>query len=444
MFLNFISGSFKPKQSVIVEQKAPSAIGYINKQRLQDTFIRLAKTDTNSDEKKAEEGIHPSTQGQVVLGKDLEKELQDIGLSEININEHGLVTATFDSNLEHKAPTVGVFAHLDTSEDAPSKDITPVVHKNYQGGDINLADGVKIDAEDLKSHIGEDVITSDGRTLLGADDKAGIAEILEALRVFKENPELKHPKIRIAFTPDEETGSYIQKFNVKAFGADLAYTIDGEDPHLIDTETFNAVNGTLKIKGVNVHSGEGYGKMINSIDVANQFLAKFPKNQTPATTKGRDGFYYAYEYNGTTGESSVKFLVRDFTEKGIKKRKAFIEKLTKNIQKKNPKAQVSLELKEPYRNMLEYLKSAPEIIEYAKEGLKRSGLEPKETYVRGGTDGSNHTIGGLPTLNLGAGGKNLHSKKEFTSVEKMVKCTENIINTLMVIAEDSIAKAAKK
>lgn len=443
MELGFISNHPRTTPQAPQQPQRESMARYINQQRLEDTFIRLAKTDTNSCEEKAEKDIHPSTEGQVLLGKDLAKELEEIGLSEININEHGLVTATFESNMEQKAPTVGVFAHLDTSEDAPSKDIRPIIHRNYQGGDINLEEGTKIDAETLKPHIGEDVITSDGKTLLGADDKAGIAEILEALRVFKENPHLEHPKIRVAFTPDEETGSYIKKFNVKSFGADIAYTVDGEAPHIIDTETFNAVNGTLKIKGVSIHPGEAYGKMVNSIEVANQFMNGLPKDQTPSTTKDREGFYHVEEIEGKTGETKVKFLVRDFDAEGIKKRREFVEGLVKKIQDENPKAQVSLELKERYKNMKEYIKAVPDVIEYAKEGLRRSGLIPQEAFVRGGTDGSNLTINGLPTLNLGAGGKNFHSKAEFTTTQSLVKCTENILNILAVIAEKAMAQAQK-
>ena len=264
----------------------------INPERMTDLFIKLAKVDTGSNNELAETQT-PSTDSQKKFAQQLAKELNDLKLQNIEVDENRIVTATLESNIGDNPgfPVVGLIAHMDTSSAVPTGPVNPEIHK-YKKGDIKLEDETVISAEDLKGHEGEDIITSDGKTLLGADDKAGIAEIIEALKVFKENPELKHPKIRIAFTPDEETGMGIKSFDIKKFGADVAYTVDGEAPKDLETENFNAFNPEIIIQGRNIHSGFAYGKMINSIEIAREFMNALPSDQRPDTTKDKEGYFH--------------------------------------------------------------------------------------------------------------------------------------------------------
>lgn len=420
-----------------------SVLSLINEKRMVDTFVKIAKVDTMSHE-----GVEsfPSSEGQKKLARILADELKAIGVQDINIDKHHVVTATLPDNLGDvkDKPTIGLLAHMDTSDGAPSDNVDPQIHKNYQGGDINLKDGTVIPAKDLKKHIGEDIVTSDGTTLLGADDKAGIAEILEVLRVYQENPALKHPKIRIAFTPDEETGEFISNFDIKTFGADAAYTIDGEAPEGIESSTFNAHNLDITIKGHNVHPGHAKDKMINAVKVAADFIKGLPDEESPEHTSGYEGYYHVSEIKGQEGEASLKMLVRDFDYDSSLVRVEKVKKLAEEVEKQYPGSQIVIKSKEMYRNMKSYLDKFPEVVNYALEGIKRTGLIPNQPAVRGGTDGSQLTLMGLPAPNLGTGGHNFHAKNEFVTVQDMKKCAANIINTLSVWAEKTIEKASNQ
>lgn len=415
----------------------------INTDRMTDTFVKLAKQDTGSDPVLAETKT-PSTSAQTELANDLAQQLKEMKLQDVEVDKYGIVTATLPSNTENNpnSPVIGLLAHMDTSSSVPTGPVNPQIHK-YQGGDIHLKEGTVISAGDLNNHKGENIITSDGSTLLGADDKAGITEILEALRVFNEHPELKHPKVRIAFTPDEETGTGTEKFDIKKFGADVAYTVDGEDPTDVETENFNSFNPEITIHGKTIHTGSAYGKMINSVLIANELINALPPNETPATTRDKEGFFHVAKIDGDESQIKLNIYVRDFDYQKAKERVELLKKTAKELEEKYPGCKININPNEKSHNMKEKLNECPEAIEYAKEGIRRSGLNPEEKSIRGGTDGSKLTMENLPTPNLGAGGVNFHSKNEFVSVQDMKKCTENIINILSVWSEKS-EKAAPK
>lgn len=407
---------------------------FINTERMVDSFINLAKIDSGSNEELAEKKT-PSSDGQKKVASVLKKELEKIGLTDIKMDEYSIVTATLESNIG-ESPVVGLLAHMDTSPDAPSKSIQLQIN-DYKGGDIALKESTVVPAKKLEPYIGQKIITSDGTTLLGADDKAGIAEILESLRVFKEHPELKHPKIRIAFTPDEEVGMGTEHFDIKKFGADVAYTVDGDLPHIIEDESFNAFNPEIIIKGKSTHCGAAKEDgMINSIKVANWIINKLPKNQAAETTEKKQGYYHVDAISGNVSETKMNMLVRDHNYERAKLRVAFLQDIVKQAEKKFH-CEISFDPKERYHNMKQEIKEFPEVVNFAKEGLKRSGLTPQIKAIRGGTDGSELSLKGLLTPNLGAGGQNFHSKSEFLPVEDMKKCTSNILNTLIVWAEKS-------
>lgn len=415
--------------------KSPDVSSYIDTDNMVDTFIRIAQVDTGSDEALAEVQI-PSTNGQKDLARILKQKLEQLNLMDVEIDEHSIVTATLASNVEGDSPVVGIFAHMDTSPDAPTANVKPQIH-DYTGGDIKLEEGTIIPEGDLKKYIGQKIITSDGKTLLGADDKAGIAEILEALRVLQAHPEIKRPKIRVAFTPDEETGVGIHKFNIKTFGADLAYTVDGDFPHIIENESFNAFNPEIIINGRSTHCGDAKaGRMINSIKVANWIMSKLPKNQAPETTDKKQGYYHVDEIKGSVSQTKLNMLVRDHNFAKAKSRMSFLEQIVDSARTKFH-CEIQFNPKERYHNMREKLDEFPEVVRYAREGIKLSGLIPETKAIRGGTDGSNLSLRGLPTPNIGAGGHNFHSKSEFLPIEEMKKCTENIINILSIWAEKS-------
>ena len=416
------------------QYSAPLGKNYIKQERLVDTFVKLAKIDSGSCEESAEKQI-PSTDCQKEMAKILAKELADIGLEDVKIDENYIVSATLNSNLDKPSKTIGFIAHYDTSEDAPNKNVKPQIHQ-YTKGDIRLKDETVISEEDLAPYQNQEIITSDGTTLLGADDKAGIAEILEVARVFIQNPDLKHPTIKIAFTPDEETGEGILKFDINSFGADVAYTVDGTLPEIIQNETFNAFNSEIIIQGNQVHPGHAKGKMINSLEVAAWFMSKIPQNEKPQTTEGKEGFYHIDKISGTVGETKINMLIRDHDLEKAKNRTKFIEELCKEAEEKFG-CKIGLNTKECYLNMKEYIDKCPEVMKNAIEGIKRSELTPKCEAIRGGTDGSELSAQGLPTPNLGAGGLNFHSKAEFLPVSSLVKCCENIFNIIQCWSDNN-------
>ena len=426
------SGKINSNDTYMSKRNMRSA-DLINKDRIVDTFIKLAKVDSGSKEEFAEQRT-PSTDCQKNIAKLLQTELLKAGFEDAAIDENCIVTATLKSNLNKPAKTVGLIAHYDTSDDAPNTNVSPQIHQ-YRSGDIELKSGTIISAGDLKDYQNQEIITSDGTTLLGADDKAGIAEILEAMQIFKENPELKHPTIKIAFTPDEETGMGIAKFDIEQFGADVAYTVDGSTPESVENETFNAFNPEITIKGKNVHCGYAKNKMINSVDVACWIASKIPDNEKPQTTEGKQGYFHINSISGSVEETKMKLLVRDHDYKKAKERIEILKKIILEAEKKFG-CKIDYAENERYLNMKEYIDKTPEVMENAIKGIELSGLKPQCKSIRGGTDGSELSRRGLPTPNLGAGGLNFHSKSEFLPVNSLLKCCENILNIVQCWAED--------
>ncbi len=406
---------------------------YINEERLKSNFVKMVEIDTGSCEE-SKNGIEPSTQKQVEFAKNmLIPILENLKLKNIKIDKTGIVTAFLKGNIENTF-TIGLIAHMDTSEQAPTGPVNVKIHE-YEKGDIELLEETIIDETDLKPYKNHTIITSDGTTLLGADDKAGISEIIEAVNVLIEHPEIKRPNIKIAITPDEEIGEGVTYFDIENFGADIAYTVDGSEAENIESETFNAFNPEIIIKGIPVHCGHAYKKMVNAIEVASSIINKLPKDEKPETTKDREGYYHVDSIIGNVNKVVMKMLVRDFDFQNAKKRIEKLKDIIKISEQKYKGCRIELKENEKYHNMKEKLMERPEVIEYAKEAIKRSGLNPKEPVVRGGTDGAMLTLRGLLTPNLGTGGVNFHSKKEFISVQTMKKCCENVINLVNVWAE---------
>jgi tripeptide aminopeptidase len=405
-----------------------------------DRFLKYVRYDTQSAE---DAETYPSTEKQKVLAQVLVEDLKEVGLSDAKMDAHGYVTATLATNTKKKIPTLGLIAHMDTSPDVSGKDVKPQIHKNYQGGDIVLpGDTSQVIQESenpsLKEQIGNDVITSDGTTLLGADNKAGIAEIFDALHYIVQHPEIEHGPIRVAVTPDEEVGNGTKFFDVKAFAADFAYTVDGETAGEIENETFCADSVTIKIHGLNVHPGYAKGKLVNSIKIGSEFIEKLPKaGLSPETTEKREGYVHPHHISGGIETTTIKFLIRDFEEDGLKEKEAMLKELAERVVKEYPKAKLEFEVEESYRNMRFKLDEDPKVVENAMEAVRRAGVEPKLNLIRGGTDGARLCYEGLLTPNIFTGGHNFHSKLEWISVQDMKKAVEVIVNLVGVWVERS-------
>ena len=403
-----------------------------------DRFLKYVKYDTQSLENS---DTYPSTEKQKILGKELVKELKKMGLSDAKIDKYGYVTATLKATTKKEVPTIGLIAHMDTSPDVSGKDVKPIIHKKYQGGDIVLpGDPTQIirfkENPALKQQIGNDMITTDGTTLLGADNKAGIAEIFDAIHHLAKHPEIEHGTIRIAVTPDEEVGEGTKYFDVKAFGADYAYTIDGETVGEVENETFCADTVNIKINGKNVHPGYAKNKMVNSVKVAARLIDQLPKDQlSPETTEKRKGYIHPNSLNGNVEETVIKLFIRDFTVEGLKEKEDFLKKLADQAVAEYPGARLNFEVIESYRNMKYKIDKDPNVVEYALEAVRRSGIEPKKNIIRGGTDGARLSYKGLLTPNIFTGGHNFHSKLEWISVQDMQKAVEVIVNLVKIWAE---------
>jgi tripeptide aminopeptidase len=405
-----------------------------------DRFLDYVKIDTQSDPGSS---TYPSTAKQLNLSKKLVQELNDLGLQEIELTKDGYVMATLPANIQKEVPVVGFIAHVDTSPDVTGKDVNPVIHKNYNGQPIILPKDTSVvispeDNPDLKKMQGYDIITTDGTTLLGADNKSGVAEIMGALQYLLENPGISHGKIRIAFTVDEEIGAGVDHFDVKHFGAQFAYTIDGGPAGEVEDETFCADSARIKVYGVNVHPGYAKGKMINSVKIAAELLELLPKDSlSPETTEKRQGYVHPNVIKGNVEETSIDFIIRDFTTDGLKEKEEYLQKMCEDLSEKHTPARVEVEFKEQYRNMKYKIDEAPQVVEYAMEAVKKAGMEPKKSLIRGGTDGARLSYMGLPTPNIFTGGHNFHSKKEWIAVQDMQKAVETIVQLVQIWAERS-------
>lgn len=401
-----------------------------------DRFLQYVKFDTQSDE---ETNMTPSTPGQMFFAQHLEQELIRMNLKDISLDENGYLMATLPSNVGREVPTVGFIAHLDTSPDMSGKHVNPRIVENYDGNDIILNKEQDIvlspaDFPELTRYKGQDLIVTDGTTLLGADDKAGIAEIISAVVYLQEHPEIKHGDIRIAFNPDEEIGKGAHKFNVEKFGADFAYTMDGGEIGELEYENFNAAVARIVFKGRNVHPGYAKHKMLNSIRVANQFAIMLPRWETPEHTEGYEGFYHLVGINGTVEETTLTYIIRDHDRDRFERRKKEFIHLVNKINNEFPGC-ASLDIKDQYYNMREKIEPVKYIIDIAEQAMKDAGVTPVVVPIRGGTDGAQLSFKGLPCPNIFAGGLNFHGRFEFVPIPSMEKATDVIVQIARLVAE---------
>ena len=401
-----------------------------------DRFLDFVKFDTQSDELT---NMTPSSPGQMEFAKYLKAILLGMGLSDVTLDENGYLFATLPSNMDCAVPVVGFIAHMDTSPDMSGRHVNPRIVKNYDGKAIvlNEAEGITLNPEDfpeLVNYLGNDLIVTDGTTLLGADDKDGIAEIITAVAYLQSHPEIKHGKIRIGFNPDEEIGLGAHKFDVKAFGCDFAYTMDGGTVGELEYENFNAASAKVTIKGRNVHPGYAKHKMINSIRVANSFIAMLPRWETPEHTEGYEGFYHLVGIEGSVEQTVLTYIIRDHDRARFESRKREIEHLCRKTNMEYPGC-CTAEIKDQYYNMREKIEPQMHIIEIAKKAMELSGIEPKVQPIRGGTDGAQLSFKGLPCPNIFAGGENFHGRYEYVPIQSMEKATEVIVNICKLIAE---------
>lgn len=405
-----------------------------NMSRVTERFLTYVKFDTQSDPKS---NTCPSTAKQLELARYLVKELKSLGLEDVTLDEYGYVMATLKGNVDRKVPTVGFIAHMDTSDAMSGADVKPKI-VTFTGEDIVLNEELDIvlspkDFPSLYNYLNEAIIVTDGTTLLGADDKAGIAEIVTAVEYLLEHPEIPHGDIKIAFTPDEEIGRGADQFDVKRFGADFAYTVDGGAIGELQYESFNAAAAEIRIKGRSVHPGDAKGKMINAIHIANEIAMMFPADERPETTEGYEGFYHLYAMSGTVEEASMEYIIREFDAEKFKQRKNFVVQVIKQINQKYPDA-VELILYDQYYNMRDKLEERLDIVEYAKRAMMELGIEPVIKPIRGGTDGSKLSYMGLPTPNLFTGGHNFHGKCEYIPIRSMEKAVQVIVKICELVA----------
>lgn len=403
---------------------------------LVERFFKYVSFDTQSDELT---GLTPSTPGQMIFAEYLKTELEAMGLEDISLDNYGYLFATLPANTDKKVPTIGFIAHMDTSPDMSGKNVNPRIVEKYDGKDILLCkeDRVILSPEmfpELLDHKGEDLIVTDGKTLLGADDKAGIAEILTAIAYLQAHPEIKHGKIRIGFNPDEEIGEGAHKFDVEKFGCDWAYTMDGGEVGELEFENFNAASAKVTFKGRNVHPGYAKHKMVNSIRIANQFISMFPRHESPEHTEGYEGFYHLIGVNGTVEQTTVSYIIRDHDRAKFESRKTEVEHLVRKINSEFGEGTATLELKDQYYNMREKIEPVMHIIDTAFAAMKAVGVEPKVRAIRGGTDGAQLSFKGLPCPNIFAGGLNFHGRYEFVPVQSMEKATKVIIKIAELVA----------
>ena len=403
-----------------------------------ERFLKYVSFDTQSNEEG--EGC-PSTDKQMVFARYLENELKAIGLEDVSLDEHGYLYATLPANTERDVPTIGFIAHIDTSPDCSGKDVKPRIVEQYDGGDIVLCAEERIVTSpkqfpELSDHVGEDLIVTDDHTLLGADDKAGIAEIVQAMVYLREHPEIKHGKIRVGFNPDEEIGMGAHLFDVEKFGCEWAYTMDGGEVGELEFENFNAAAAKVTVKGLNVHPGYAKDKMRNAMLTAAEFIRRMPSDETPQTTEGYEGFYHLTGMKGTVEETILSYIIRDHDRQKFEARKAFVRQLAEELNEETVEGTVTVEVRDQYYNMREKVEPVMHIIDIAKEAMEACGVECRVRAIRGGTDGAQLSFKGLPCPNIFAGGLNFHGRHEFVPVQSM----EKAMMTIVKIAELTAVK----
>lgn len=403
-----------------------------------ERFLRYVTIDTQSD---PESPSSPSTEKQKDLGRVLAAELKAMGVADAHLDDYGYVYGTIPANTDKKVPVICFCSHMDTSPDVTGKDVKPQMVKNYRGGDIVLPGDTSqvirfAEHPALKNQIGNDIITTDGTTLLGADNKAGVAEIMDAAHFFINNPDVKHGTIKILFTPDEEIGRGVDNVDLTKLGADFGYTMDGESAGSVEDETFSADGATITINGVSAHPGYAKGKMEHAIKIAAAIVERLPKEGcSPETTSGKQGFLHPIGIDGALEQATLSFIVRDFTEEGLKEKEALLEDIVKDVMKDYPRSTYKFEVREQYRNMKQVIDRHPHVLEYAIEAIRRAGLRPMRTAIRGGTDGSRLSFMGLPCPNIFAGEHAFHSRLEWVSRQDMEKAVQTIVHLAMIWEE---------
>jgi tripeptide aminopeptidase len=415
----------------------------ITKENIIKRFLSYVVIDTESDPNNS---TFPSTEKQWDLAKLLEKELKNIGLQEVDLDENCYLMATLPSNLDYKVPTIGFVSHMDTSPDFTGKNVKPQIHSNYDGNDLilNKVQNIVLSPDyfdDLLQYKGQTIITTDGSTLLGADDKAGITEIVSAMEYLVQNPQIKHGAIRICFTPDEEVGKGAHLFDVEKFNTDWAYTMDGSQIGELEYENFNAASAKITIEGKIVHPGYAKGKMVNSMTIANAFMKNLPANEVPEKTAGYEGFFHLHSMRGTVEKTVLEYIIRDHDFDLFEKRKGLVAQIGIDFNKKYGEKTVNIEIKDQYYNMKEKIVPVMHIVTIAKEAMEEIGIKPLIKAIRGGTDGSQLSFKGLPCPNIFAGGHHFHGKYEYVPVESMMKATEVIVRIAEKVSEKFAEKA---
>jgi tripeptide aminopeptidase len=414
---------------------------------LLDRFTRYVRVDTQSDRMHALDRV-PSSDNQLELARLLVEDLRQAGLQDAALDDQGVVMATLPGNeSDPPGPVIGLIAHMDTSPDAPGEGVEPIVHRGYDGSVIELPKGsTRLDPETmqaLRGAVGHDVITSSGDTLLGADDKAGVAEIVTAVAHLAAHPELPRATIRVAFTPDEEVGQGGHRVSLEQFGADCAYTLDGSDIGGLQDETFSADEATLTVTGVDIHPGTATGKMVNALRIASEIVAALPSDRlTPETTSGREGFLHPFEITGSAGRASVVFILRDFDEQGLHAHAELLRRTAEEVAAREPRARVEVTIREQYRNMREALDRVPDVVAAGEAAIRAEGLEPVKEAIRGGTDGSILTERGLPTPNLFTGGHEFHSQREWASLQEMSAAAAMLVRLAGIWASGDLSVAS--
>ncbi len=411
---------------------------------LLERFCRYVRIDTQS---RRDRSGSPSTPGQLALGRLLAKELRDAGLEDVDLDANGYVTATLPRNVDEPGPVVGLLAHLDTTPDTPAGGVEPLVHRGYAGGVIELPkDDTRLDPREMRELAekqGHDIVTASGDTLLGADDKAGVSEVMAAVAHLAAHPELPRPTLRVAFTPDEEIGEGATLFDLARFGADCAYTLDGSERGELQDETFSALEAIVTVHGVDVHPGHATGKLVNALRLATRIVAMLPADTlTPEATSDREGFIHVYELTGTAREATIRAILRDFDDEALHRHLALLERTAHQVTDPEPRARLVVEVREQYRNMRRYLEQVPSVLAAAEAAIRAEGIEPVRKPIRGGTDGSRLSEMGLPTPNLFTGGHEYHSVREWASLQDMAAAAATIIHLAEAWTRPEYAGAA--